>query len=214
MAQIRLHGECVDSLGVVKREIFVVGVVLSNQDGRAHHLPDLRVAEQLPLAVEQLFVLFVPGIQRFLDELGLCRDIGRNIEVHGHQIQCRQVHSCVDEGGYGVEAVGRQARRACGQGEGDGQRLPARLHFILYLGDGLCASDRGFAVAIKIVVFNIEVDRSDMIPGDDRLICLFQRADRGALPGELGALLAPETDGDRAIGAECVGDAAVDVKLG
>lgn len=93
------------------------------------------------------------------------------------------------------------------------------LFFVrFFIGDEFCHGLRspgcGFAVAVEIRVFDIEVERGDMIAVDHLLVCVGKRVDVSACGGQFGTVLPAEADGYRAVGFVGLRDAAVKIKCG
>ncbi|WP_404841913.1 hypothetical protein [Bifidobacterium longum] len=90
--------------------------------------------------------------------------------------------------------------------------------FRFSIGDEFCHGLRspgcGFAVAVEIRVFDIEVERGDMIAVDHLLVCVGKRVDVSACGGQFGTVLPAEADGYRAVGFVGLRDAAVKIKCG
>ena len=72
----------------------------------------------------------------------------------------------------------------------------------------------GFAVAVEIRVFDIEVERGDVIAVDHLLVCVGKRVDVSACGGQFGTVLSAEADGYRAVGFVGLCDAVVKIKCG
>ena len=90
--------------------------------------------------------------------------------------------------------------------------------FGFFVGDEFCHGLRspgcGFAVPVEIRVFDVEVERGDVIAVDHLLVCVGKGIDVGTCAGKFGAVLPAEADGYRAIGFVGLRDTAIEIERG
>ena len=151
----------------------------------------------------------------------MCDRRGCHVEIHGHEIHGGERHASIQKRIHGLHSLRCKAFRVGWKRQADDQIVTGIVFsfvFRFFIGDEFCHGLRspgcGFTVAVEIRVFDIEVERGDVIAVDHLLVCVGKRVDVGACGGQFGAILPAEADGYRAVGFVGLRDATVKIKCG
>ena len=151
----------------------------------------------------------------------MCDRRGCHVEIHGHEIHGGERHASVQKRIHGLHSLHCKAFRVGRKRQADDQIVTGIVFsfvFGFFVGDEFCHGLRspgcGFAVAVEILVFDVEVERGDVIAVDHLLVCVGKGIDVGTCAGKFGAVLPAEADGYRAIGFVGLRDTAVEIERG